>query len=95
MPTATLTCDNCDKPFSVDDVNIGDKVKCPICADVSVVRTLAARAEEDRAAAAGLPAKHGPEVEVRRLRNGRASARWTNLTACHRPIQARRRGAQA
>ena len=68
MPTATLTCDNCDKPFSVDDVNIGDKVKCPICADVSVVRSLSSRAEEDRAAAAGLPAKHGPEVDVRRLR---------------------------
>jgi membrane protein YdbS with pleckstrin-like domain len=70
MPTITLTCDRCSKPFSVDDARVGDKVECPSCRDVQVVREVPfqARADEDRAAAAGFPPRLGPEVDVMRLR---------------------------
>jgi hypothetical protein len=36
MPT-TLTCDDCDKTFETD-VGVGEKVRCPFCDDVNVVR---------------------------------------------------------
>jgi hypothetical protein len=34
----TLTCDNCDKPFEVDDDALaGEKVSCPYCGDITRV----------------------------------------------------------
>ena len=62
---ATLTCERCEKPFAVDDANPGDKVACPSCGDVSVVK---ASASADPAAAAGYPPRDGPETDVLRLR---------------------------
>jgi hypothetical protein len=62
---ATLTCDRCEKPFAVDDARPGDKVACPGCGDVSVVK---AAAGSDPAAAAGFPARDGPEADVLHLR---------------------------
>ncbi len=62
---ATLSCDRCEKPFAVDDANPGDKVACPSCGDVSVVKASAAA---DPAVAAGYPPRDGPEADVMRLR---------------------------
>lgn len=61
---ATLTCDRCNKPFAVDGAMPGDKVACPSCGDVSVVKP---SPSSDPAVAAGFPARDGPEVEVLRL----------------------------
>jgi hypothetical protein len=69
MAQTTLTCDRCDKPFAVEDANIGDKVQCPLCGDVNIIRAGAAKAQvDDAAAAAGYPPRLGPEVDVCRLR---------------------------
>jgi membrane protein YdbS with pleckstrin-like domain len=69
MPSFTLTCDRCSKPFSVADARPGDKVECPSCRDVQVVRDQPSSDQEtDLAAAAGYPPRLGPEVEVMRLR---------------------------
>lgn len=35
--TTTITCDQCDKKFETD-VGVGQKVRCPFCNDVNVVR---------------------------------------------------------
>jgi len=71
-----IICDKCEKPFEVD-AQPGDKVECPRCGDVNIVRVAAGAtsaaaaapaAKEDRAAAAGHPPAFGPEVNVIRLR---------------------------
>ncbi|MEI7656560.1 MAG: PH domain-containing protein [Phycisphaerae bacterium] len=61
---ATLTCDRCRKPFAADGAMPGDKVACPSCGDVTVVKASAA---SDPAVAAGFPARDGPETELLRL----------------------------
>jgi hypothetical protein len=38
MLNITITCDKCDRAFIVENVQIGDKVECPHCGDVNVVR---------------------------------------------------------
>src|SRR5262249_43447333 len=67
-----LRCDKCEKLIEVDDARPGDKVECPACGDINVVRTVAARvapaAAPDRAGAAGYPPSTGPEVDVLVLR---------------------------
>lgn len=69
--TTRLHCDRCDKPFDTD-AQPGDKVKCPHCADVNIVRATshgkAVTPAPDRAAAAGYPPATGPETDVLRIR---------------------------
>jgi membrane protein YdbS with pleckstrin-like domain len=33
----TLTCDNCDKPFEIEDDAVGQKASCPYCGDINRV----------------------------------------------------------
>jgi hypothetical protein len=55
----TLTCDNCDKAFQVeDDAQPGEKVSCPYCGDVNRVPA------SPRSGAAGAPPR-GLPVEGR------------------------------
>jgi hypothetical protein len=65
---AMITCDRCEKPIEVPNPAIGQKVTCPACGDVNIVRTLnnapAGVALTDRAAAAGYPPAFGPEADV-------------------------------
>lgn len=35
---ATIRCDNCNGPIDVNDRRIGEKVSCPKCGDVNIVR---------------------------------------------------------
>jgi hypothetical protein len=69
---AVITCDRCEKPIDIPNAAVGQKVKCPACGDVSVVRSLsngpAAAVGIDRAAAAGYPPALGPEVDVMMVR---------------------------
>jgi membrane protein YdbS with pleckstrin-like domain len=52
----TLTCDNCDKPFQIEDDAAGEKVACPYCADVQRVPAgAAAEAGIEKAAPAVVP----------------------------------------
>lgn len=74
-----LVCDRCDKQFDTD-APPGEKVQCPFCHDVNIVRTPAKGTPADgpagdRAAAAGYPPALGPEVEVLRVRVAMLRAR--------------------
>lgn len=75
MPTRII-CDRCEKPFDTE-AHPGDKVECPLCGDVNIVRAVPrarpaeeppAQARPDRATAAGYPSATGPEVDVLRVR---------------------------
>lgn len=66
---ATITCDRCDKPFNIPSAVRGQKVPCPACGDINVVRESdptpsTPQPREDRAAQAGYPPALGPEVDV-------------------------------
>lgn len=77
-----IECDNCEKPFEVEDTEAGGKVPCPECGDVNRIPAPAAAAptppksdsstppasQADRAADAGLPPDHGPEQRVVKVR---------------------------
>jgi len=77
-----ITCDNCNTTIDVADPTPGQKVACPRCGDVNVLRGAgpgtasvgtparrdAAPAREDRASVAGYPPATGPEVDVLRVR---------------------------
>jgi membrane protein YdbS with pleckstrin-like domain len=71
MPSVTLTCDKCDRPFTLQSPAPGAKVTCPACGDVNVYRGpgapayAAATAHPDRASSLGLPPAAGPEQTVR------------------------------
>lgn len=86
MLTTQLTCDKCERRFGIDDARAGDKVQCPICGDVNVIRasqviqadvagTVPAPSSSDAAVAAGYPSKTGPEADVLRLRPAMMRAR--------------------
>lgn len=75
-----LRCDRCDRTIEVTDPLVGQKVTCPHCGNVTVIRSAApeASARPDRAAAAGYPPAHGPEADVLSLRPSMARARpWS------------------
>ncbi len=59
----TLTCDNCDKPFEVDDdAQPGEKVSCPYCGDINRVPEQGGSAGAPAAAIArGKPRPSVPE----------------------------------
>jgi hypothetical protein len=65
---AVITCDRCEKPIDVPNPAIGQKVTCPACGDINIVRSLnnapVGGAGTDRAAAAGYPPVFGPEADV-------------------------------
>jgi len=65
-----IRCDKCDKTIDVENAVVGQKVTCPHCGDVNLIRAAggAATTRADRAAAAGFPPAEGPEVDVRRIR---------------------------
>src|SRR3954468_11363248 len=69
---AVINCDRCEKPFDVPNPAIGQKVTCPSCGDINVVRSLssvpAGGVVTDRAAAAGYPPAFGPEADVLMVR---------------------------
>lgn len=60
----TLTCDNCDKPFQVeDDAQPGEKVSCPYCGDIKVMpQGHTAHAVPVATAARGKPLADTPAV---------------------------------
>src|SRR4051812_10900244 len=64
MPT--ITCDRCEKPIEVPNPLMGQRVTCPSCGDVNIIRTLSnsPAPSSDRAAAAGYPPALGPEQDV-------------------------------
>lgn len=77
----TFPCDRCERPLEFDDAQAGQKVECPHCGDVNVVRARAAvskpgpsakppagKSAADRAAAKGLPPDSGPEQRVAMVR---------------------------
>lgn len=57
----TLTCDNCDKPFQIEDEAAGEKVACPYCGDVQRVPAAGAAVAPRTA-----PAGHGTETAAPR-----------------------------
>jgi predicted RNA-binding Zn-ribbon protein involved in translation (DUF1610 family) len=59
-----ITCDRCEKPIDVPNATLGQKVTCPNCGDVNVIRSLSNAPASDRAAAAGYPPVLGPETDV-------------------------------
>lgn len=65
---AVITCDRCEKPIDVANPIMGQKVTCPSCGDVNIVRSLsnapAGVPLTDRASAAGYPPAFGPEADV-------------------------------
>lgn len=67
-----IRCDNCEGTIQVDNPIVGQKVKCPKCGDVNVLRGAEAvgggSAKQDRAAAAGYPPAFGPETDVLHIR---------------------------
>ncbi len=72
-----IACERCEKIFEIDRPSDGQKVECPYCGDVNVIRTGTSNAGEvaratpvgpDRAVAAGYPPAHGPEVDVMMVR---------------------------
>ena len=74
-PVIRLKCDNCEGTLEVPDTSVGQKIRCPACGDVRVVPRTAPGAEEDRAAAAGLPPATGPEERVMLVRQAMFRAR--------------------
>src|ERR1051325_7813754 len=67
-PMAVITCDRCEKPIDVPNPVMGQKVTCPSCGDVNIIRSLSSPppggVTTDRAAAAGYPPAFGPEADV-------------------------------
>ena len=65
---AVITCDRCEKPIDVPNPVMGQKVTCPSCGDVNIIRSLSSPppggVTTDRAAAAGYPPAFGPEADV-------------------------------
>lgn len=65
-----VVCDDCEARFEVESAVEGQKVRCPQCGDVHIVRLPTERAPEakatrrDRALEAGYPAAFGEEAEV-------------------------------
>lgn len=66
-----VTCDDCEQKFEVEAAAEGQKVRCPSCGDVHIIRAAtpavpvaAAAKRRDRAAEAGLPPALGEEAEV-------------------------------
>jgi predicted RNA-binding Zn-ribbon protein involved in translation (DUF1610 family)/membrane protein YdbS with pleckstrin-like domain len=72
-----IRCDACDRTIEVDQAVIGQKVKCPHCGDINIIRGAGgeARPKSDRAAAAGYPPADGPEVQVLAIRPAMFRAR--------------------
>lgn len=75
MPT--ITCDRCEKPIEVPNPVMGQKVTCPNCGDVNIIRSLTSSPapSTDRAAAAGYPPALGPEQDVMIVRPAMFRAR--------------------
>jgi len=66
-----IRCDRCDQTIELAQGVVGQKVTCPHCGDVNVLRSAAGQSAgepEDRAAKAGYPPANGPEVEVLSVR---------------------------
>lgn len=63
-----IRCDRCDKSIELDAAVVGQKVTCPHCGDVNVVRSASPAQSQDRAADAGYPPAHGPETHVMLVR---------------------------
>ena len=65
-----VICDDCEQRFEVESAVEGQKVRCPKCGDVHIVRLETAPAigaharKRDRAAEAGYPPAFGDEAEV-------------------------------
>lgn len=65
-----VICDDCEARFDVEAAAEGQKVRCPHCGDVHIIRApsaatpQAAARRRDRAADAGYPAAFGEEAEV-------------------------------
>ncbi len=86
-----INCDRCDDPLEFPDDRAGEKVACPKCGDINRLPAATpasgnardsetpgkttTKAEPDRAALAGLPPDHGPEVRVRLVRPAMFRAR--------------------
>jgi len=72
-----VRCDKCDRTIEVESAVVGQKVTCPHCGDVNVIRAAGgeARPARDAAAAAGYPSASGPEQDVRRVRPAMFRAR--------------------
>lgn len=70
---ATIRCDNCNAPIDVTDRRIGEKVTCPGCGDVNLVR---AAGQVDAAGDGAAPATGGTgEQEVLVVRRAMFRAR--------------------
>jgi hypothetical protein len=66
-----IQCDRCEKPIQIDNPIVGQKVTCPSCGDVNVLRQVEGAVRgggRDRAAEAGYPPALGPEVDVMTIR---------------------------
>lgn len=67
-----IRCDNCEGTMRVENPIVGQKVKCPTCGDVNVLRAAQSvgggSIKPDRAAAAGYPPAYGPEADVLHIR---------------------------
>ena len=60
-----IICDNCEKPFRVEESNAGGKVPCPLCGDVNRVPAAATPREAAvHAPDEPLPPEAGPETEI-------------------------------
>lgn len=86
-----ITCDNCDQPLEVSDDLAGTKYPCPGCGDINRVPIHPPEPLEqsrgtdgepiDKAAAAGYPPDHGPEVRVVKVRRGWFRTRPASFSA--------------
>lgn len=74
-----IRCDNCEGTIRVDNPIVGQKVKCPSCGDVNILRGAEAvgtgQPRKDRAAEAGYPPAFGPEADVLHIRPAMMRAR--------------------
>lgn len=73
-----IRCDKCDRTIEIESAVAGQKITCPHCGDVNVVRAVGnadPRTAPDRAAAAGYPPAAGPEVDVLHIRPAMLRAR--------------------
>jgi predicted Zn finger-like uncharacterized protein len=64
----SITCDNCERVFEVDDEQAGGKVPCPMCGDINRVPESAGAADD------GLPPDSGPEKHICTIRPAMARA---------------------
>ncbi len=70
-----IRCDRCDKSIELDAAVVGQKVTCPHCGDVNVIRSAVPQQAPDRAAQAGYPPAQGPEAPVMTVRPALARSR--------------------